>query len=88
MRMPRGENPTMNAKDVSEKPLTVQEAADHLGVSASLVYALCSKGRLRHARHGLGRGTIRIPPEALEEYLRGSEVKPDAPAGLRYITPR
>jgi excisionase family DNA binding protein len=50
--------------------LSVREAADRLGVSTALVYALCARKRIRHERHGLGRGTIKITEEALEEYRR------------------
>jgi len=48
--------------------LSVREAADRLGVSTALVYALCARKRIRHERHGLGRGTIKITEEALKEY--------------------
>jgi excisionase family DNA binding protein len=60
--------------------LSVRAAADQLGVSAALVYGLCAARRIRHERHGLGRGRIRIPEEAIEEYRRGVTV---APAGAR-----
>lgn len=53
---------------------TVKQAAERLGVSASLVYGLCAAGRLRHERYGLGRGTIRVPTDALEEYRRARTV--------------
>ena len=58
---------------------TVKTAAQELGISASLVYGLCAAGRIRHERHGLGRGTIRIPREALDEYRQAAEIKPAAP---------
>lgn len=54
--------------------LTVKQAAERLGVSPALVYALCARRRLRHERHGLGRGKILIPEEALEEYRRRQTV--------------
>ena len=54
------------------KLLSVSEAAVELGVSENLVYGLCKRKKIRHERHGLGRGTIRIPQEALDEYLRSS----------------
>lgn len=54
--------------------LTVKEAASRLGVSPALVYALLERRRIRHERHGLGRGVIRIPEDALEEYRRTREV--------------
>lgn len=50
--------------------LTVKEAAKRLGISPALVYGLCAARRIRHERHGLRRGAIRIPESALEEYRR------------------
>jgi excisionase family DNA binding protein len=49
--------------------MRVAEAAQRLEVSAGLVYALCAAGKLRHSRVGLGRGCIRIPEDAIREYL-------------------
>lgn len=68
--------------------MTVKEAAAILEVSAGLVYALVAAGKIRHARHGLGRGTIRISADALEEYRRSSAAggvtaPPSAPASAR-----
>jgi excisionase family DNA binding protein len=54
--------------------LSVKQAAERLGVSTKLVYALCASRRLRHERHGLGRGRIKIPQDALEEYRRSVTV--------------
>lgn len=67
--------------------LTVKEAAEQLRISAALVYALCAAGRIRHERFGMGRGCIRIPVEALEEYRKTAEHKPTAPV-LVHIKPR
>ena len=52
--------------------LTVKQAAGRLGISPSLVYALCAAGALPHARHGRPgrRGCIRIDEAALEAYRR------------------
>lgn len=50
--------------------LTVPQAAERLGVKPGLVRRLVAARRLRHARVGLGRGVIRIPEDAIEEYLR------------------
>lgn len=50
--------------------LTVKQAAEQIGISPGLVYALCAARRIRHERHGLGRGRILIPEEAIEEYRR------------------
>lgn len=54
----------------TDKLLTVAEAADRLGISIAVVYALCSTRKIRHERHGLKRGKILIPLSALEEYRR------------------
>ncbi len=48
--------------------MTVKDAARELGISPALVYALCQAKRIRHERHGLGRGKIVILSEALDEY--------------------
>ena len=74
------------------RALTVRQAAERLGVSPSLVYALCASKRLAHERHGLGRGKILIPEEALEEYRRRQTVAaggaPGRPPALGHITLR
>jgi excisionase family DNA binding protein len=49
--------------------LTVTQAARRLGVSPSLIYGLVSARKLRFCRIGNGRGRIRIPEDAIEEYL-------------------
>ena len=64
--------------------LTVKQVAKQLGISPSLVYGLCSAGKIRHERHGLGRGCIRIPAEALDEY-RKSCVRQGQPVPLAHI---
>ena len=69
------------------KMLTAKETAQRLGVSPALVYALCASGKIRHERHGLGRGTIRISEEALAEYRKTCQAEPprSAVAGLKHI---
>lgn len=66
---------------------TVKEAAERLGISPALVYALCKAGKLVHERYGLGRGTIRISEKALETYQEQSRVEQPrpAPAQLKHI---
>lgn len=54
--------------------LTINEAASRLQVSTALVYQLCARSLLRHQRVGVGRGVIRVPEEALTEYLQSREV--------------
>jgi len=60
--------------------LTIKAAAERMGVSAQTVYGLCAARRLRHTRVGRGRGVIRVPEEALAEYLRGREVGAGEPS--------
>ncbi len=69
--------------------LTVKEAAARLGVSDKLVYSLCRAGKIVHERHGLGRGTIRITEEALEEYRRQARVEHGSPTPvpLKHLSP-
>jgi len=68
--------------------LTVKQAAERLGVSRALVYALVAAGKIRHERHGLGRGTIRISDEDLEVYRQASRVEHPCPTPveLKHIT--
>lgn len=75
---------------MTNAPLSVRLAAAKLGVSPSLVYALCRAGVIPHARHGRPgkRGTIRIDEAALEEYRRRSAVEPAPQPALQHLTPR
>lgn len=54
--------------------LTVAQAAEKLGVKPGLIRQLLVAGHLRHLRVGMGRGVIRIPEDALEEYIRSVTV--------------
>lgn len=66
--------------------MTVRQAAAELGVSGALIYQLCKAGRIRHERFGLGRGTIRIAPEALAEYRKAAAAgSAPAAAALKHI---
>jgi excisionase family DNA binding protein len=58
--------------------LTVAEAARRLGLSTTAIYDLCSRSepRLRHYRIGIKGATVRIPEEAIGEYLERSLVEP------------
>lgn len=58
------------------KLFRVQEAAQKLEVSGRTVYELCATNRLRHLRIGVRRGTIRIPEDAIQEYLASAASKP------------
>jgi excisionase family DNA binding protein len=52
--------------------MTVREASGRIGISTSLVYALCQAGVILHTRHGRPgrRGKIVISEEALAAYLQ------------------
>lgn len=56
---------------------SVREAAECLGVSAALVYALCAGKKLRHERIGMGRGRIIIPEDAIAEFRQTRTVIPE-----------
>ena len=57
------------------KLFTVREAAEHLNVSESEVYALCNKRKLPHVRIGCGRGAIRILESDLDEFIQSCRVE-------------
>ena len=54
----------------------VKDAAKELGISLSLLYALLYERKIRHERHGMGRGRYVITEESLEEYRKTREVTP------------
>jgi excisionase family DNA binding protein len=64
--------------------LTVKRTAEMLNVSPGLIYALCATGKLEHERYGLGRGTIRIREDAIQDFqnrakfIHGRRVNPQA----------
>ena len=59
--------------------LTVNEVAERLGISVSLVYQMVESGKLTVLRIGNGRGTIRFHPEDLESYLNTCRVQATQP---------
>jgi excisionase family DNA binding protein len=69
------------------KLLTIAETADRLHLSSNTVRALCCTRKLRHERHGLGRGKILIPEDAIEEY-RLSVTVPATPSGAADARPQ
>jgi len=64
--------------------LSVKQAAARLGVSPGLVYSLIAGRRLRFCRVGNGRGRIRIPDDAIGEYLARCtfDIKEEKPAPI------
>lgn len=80
------------------KYLTVGDVAERLGLSKDAVYQLCSKehAAMRHLRMGGARATIRIPEDAVDEFITRVTVEPTTIAGrepespdppLRYVRP-
>ena len=63
--------------------LTVKRAAEILNVSPGLVYALCAAGRLEHERYGLGRGTIRIREDAIQDFQSRARTTHGRPVPVR-----
>ena len=59
---------------IAMRTFSVSEVAEELGVSVGTVYSLCAAKKIRHERIGLGRGTIRIPEDAIAEYRRSVTV--------------
>jgi excisionase family DNA binding protein len=59
--------------------LTPKQVAERLAVSTTAVYALCEAKKIGHQRIGAGtkRQAIRIPEEALAEYLERTAVLVD-----------
>ena len=50
---------------MTKKYMSVREYAARHMVCAATVYAMCAQGTLPHVRLGVGRGTIRIPVDAV-----------------------
>ena len=65
------------------KLLTPPQVAEQLGMSANSVRELCKQNAIRHHRIGPKGKMIKIPEDAVGEYLRaaefGPEKKPDKP---------
>jgi excisionase family DNA binding protein len=58
------------------KYFSVAETAAELRLSEQTVYGLCKRRKLRHERHGLGRGKILISEDAIAEYRRSVTIAP------------
>ncbi len=57
----------------TDTPLSVEQAAAQSNISVRTLYSLCAAKQLPHSRIGTGRGTIRILPNDLREYLQQSQ---------------
>ncbi len=70
---------------------SVDQVAKKLGVSLGCIYALVESRNLPHYRIGIGRGTIRISEDQLQDYLRKHEEKrpakvPTVPVKLKHLS--
>lgn len=54
--------------------LTVQEAAEYLGVADGTVYRLARRREITHYRIGIAGGTIRFDLHDLDEFLRQQQI--------------
>ena|SRR5215813_10739583 len=71
----------------SSRAYSVAEAAVALGVSRSLAYSLCQRRKIRHERHGAGRGRIVIREDALQEYRASVTVQVEEGEGTATLPP-
>lgn len=60
----------------------VKEVADMLDVHPATIYRAADNGMLRTLRLGTGRGALRIPGEALIDYLAACEQAAVAPSRM------
>lgn len=54
--------------------LTPKQVAELLNVAVTTVYSMCDKNVLEHHRFGVGRGTIRVSQQQLDDFIRRSRV--------------
>lgn len=57
---------------MERKAYTVREVAEMLNVSRIAVYNMIKEGRIRAVNIGVGNRELRIPKNALEEFLGGA----------------
>lgn len=60
---------TPAADSARREPYLVAELAEMWRVAPSTIYRMVYAGRLRAERHGLRGGAIRIPVDAVADYL-------------------
>ena len=61
---------------MTEKLLTVGEAAMRMSCSTACIYSLTAAGRMACHRIGMGRGCIRISESQLQSFLDRNEQQP------------
>jgi excisionase family DNA binding protein len=60
-------------KDKDRQYLRVKEVAETLTVSAATIYRAIESGELKALRFGPGKGALRVPADALAEYIEVCE---------------
>jgi excisionase family DNA binding protein len=70
-----------------QKQFRVAEVAARFGVNETTVYRQIKAGRLKAIRIGTGRGTVRVPAEALAEYEESITAAAVESADLTVDTP-
>lgn len=69
--------------------LKITEVAKRLRISLACAYGLVESGKLACYRIGVGRGTIRVSEEQLQEFLGSVEQEPtDPPVAVKPMPPR
>lgn len=58
--------------------LTVAEAADRLGISASTVYDMARQRRISHCRIGAGKGRLLFTEQDIQEFIESRRVEADS----------
>jgi len=64
---------------MATKYLKARQFAETYSIAVTTVYAMCAGGRLPHIRLGTGRGTIRIPTDALDQVVAADVAIQDHP---------
>ena len=69
--------------------LTVKQVAERLVVSNAIIYRLIDSGKLAAHRIGMGRGTLRVTEEQLNQFLDENKVqqrqRPERKKTLKHI---
>lgn len=73
--------------EATTKPglLTVSEASKHMRVSESTVYRAIDAGEIRAYRLGFGKGVVRIPEDAIDEYLSARIIHASTDSGATLV---
>ena len=70
---------------MSQKLLTVEEAADHLGTSVRFVRRLVAERRIAFVRMGRPGAPVRLTEDDLAAFVLASRVEPTPRRGRRVV---